>query len=368
LTLEGGFAPAYRDAFQIASQGKPQEIAGLGNMLQEIRPGYSESRLLSACSMVFGARSMQDRRQDPRFRPDSTLLVSLGTSQRGFLSDLSEGGMAFDRFLPQNANETIRLSFRLPDGCEVMEAKAEIVWTRDSRHRTGVRFIELSERTRRQLRQWLSARGFTLGADDLGNVPQQKALEGMHDLPANMILQTIGRVPPELGRAGVSSPQEQMSGYNTTYSPGLVLGVIVLCSAFAGLGYYLPNMLRGQQAAAQAPREESSRGLPAKSLDASLKPAAETERNRAVPQTPIEGTGFVLQLAAMTHRENADALVQTLRSKSFPAFVVAREGDPYYRVDVGPYPDAAYALSVKDKLKGGGFQTVFEKQLLATNH
>jgi len=309
---------------------------------------------------------MLDRRQYPRFIPDSALLVSLGKSRRGFLSDLSEGGMAFDGFLPQNPNEAVQLSFRLPDGCEVIEAMAEVVWTCDSRHRTGVRFIELADRTRRQLRHWLSARVFTLGVDDLENMPEQKAFEAIHNLPANMILQTIGgEAQPD---SHVSSPQEQTSGYDATYSLGLALSVLVLCSAFVGLGYYLPNVVRGQEARVQTRLAESSTGLPAKKVDASIKPEAGTERNSTVPQTPTGVTGFVLQLAAMTHRENAEALVETLRKKSFPAFVLARDGDPFYRVDVGPYPDDAYTRSVRDELKGGGFQAVLEKRLPAANY
>jgi ABC exporter DevB family membrane fusion protein len=75
--------------------------------------------------------------------------------------------------------------------------------------------------------------------------------------------------------------------------------------------------------------------------------------------TPTKLSGFVLQVGALTQRKNADALTAALRKKGFPAFVLARDGDPYYRVDVGPYPNAAGARIVEDKLKGGGFGTSF---------
>jgi cell division septation protein DedD len=83
--------------------------------------------------------------------------------------------------------------------------------------------------------------------------------------------------------------------------------------------------------------------------------------------TPAKPTGLVLQVGAMTHRENADALTAALRKKSFPAFVLARDGDPYYRVDVGPYPDEADARIAADKLKGGGFGTVVKSQYPVSN-
>jgi cell division septation protein DedD len=76
----------------------------------------------------------------------------------------------------------------------------------------------------------------------------------------------------------------------------------------------------------------------------------------------------MLQVAAMTRRANADALSAILRKQSFPAFVLARDGDPFYRVDVGPYADAADARAAKDKLKGGGFGTVIERQFPAATH
>ena len=78
-----------------------------------------------------------DRRQHPRLIPDSALLVSLGQSKRGFLSDISEGGMAFDGFPPKGGNNVIFLAFDLPEGGGSIEAIAEVVWTCDSLRRTG---------------------------------------------------------------------------------------------------------------------------------------------------------------------------------------------------------------------------------------
>jgi HlyD family secretion protein len=86
------------------------------------------------------------------------------------------------------------------------------------------------------------------------------------------------------------------------------------------------------------------------------------------PAAPAKLGGFVLQVGAMTHRENADALVASLRGKNFPAFVLARDGDRFYRVDVGPYPDVANARIAKNELKDGGFGAAIELQLRDDTH
>ncbi len=78
---------------------------------------------------------------------------------------------------------------------------------------------------------------------------------------------------------------------------------------------------------------------------------------------PPKFAGLVLQVGAMMHRENADALVATLRKQSFPAFVLERDGDSFYRVDVGPYPDGSNARIAKTELESGGFGTAIERRL-----
>jgi cell division protein FtsN len=73
---------------------------------------------------------------------------------------------------------------------------------------------------------------------------------------------------------------------------------------------------------------------------------------------PSHGTGFMLQVGAMTHKENADALAEILRRRYFPAFVSPPGTDRFYRVVVGPYRDADAALTAKRELKGEGFESI----------
>jgi cell division septation protein DedD len=70
--------------------------------------------------------------------------------------------------------------------------------------------------------------------------------------------------------------------------------------------------------------------------------------------------GFLLQAGAMSHKDNADALAALLQQKSFPAFVASRDGDPFHRVDVGPYPDLATATLAKNQMSSSGFATILK--------
>ena len=73
---------------------------------------------------------------------------------------------------------------------------------------------------------------------------------------------------------------------------------------------------------------------------------------------PLDHPGFLLQVGAMTHKDNADALAEQLRKKDFPAFVSHLEHDRFYYVFVGPYSDVDAMLKAKTGLKKEGFESI----------
>ncbi|MFY9529225.1 MAG: PilZ domain-containing protein [Candidatus Acidiferrales bacterium] len=101
---------------------------------------------------------IQDRRQYPRLVPDSPLSVSLSESKSGLLCDLCEAGVAVDALAPESQHELISVAFDLPEGGDRIQSRAEIAWTSNSGHRIGMRFVDLAETSRRQLREWIYAR------------------------------------------------------------------------------------------------------------------------------------------------------------------------------------------------------------------
>jgi DedD protein len=68
----------------------------------------------------------------------------------------------------------------------------------------------------------------------------------------------------------------------------------------------------------------------------------------------------VLQVAALTHQNDAVAIADMLQQKRFPSFVVAPTTDNFYRVQVGPYPDQRAAEVAKAALDHAGFQGIIK--------
>jgi hypothetical protein len=289
--------------------------------------------------------------------------------RRAFLSDLSEGGMAFDGLVVEGGPSMMSVGFNLPDGGGAIEAIAEVVWTCESRHRTGVRFLEVAEECRQRLREWLSARVVALES------PQGAVWDSLSEITGaarNWILQEIGEssAPEQLGQPGESPLKarglhgslgiaERLASYR---SAGVALGLVAVCSAFVTIGYYLPALSPAPKTAGYISTVQSpARFTP----NGSITSVSESSGAASVQAVDLPGKyeGFVLQVAAMAHRENAEALAKSLQQKNFPAFVFDRGGDGLYRVDVGPYPDAKYAHDVKNELTSAGFRSVLERQL-----
>jgi Mrp family chromosome partitioning ATPase len=83
---------------------------------------------------------------------------------------------------------------------------------------------------------------------------------------------------------------------------------------------------------------------------------------QSLPDTPRKPRrAITLQVAATTQEREALALAQTLQQDHLPAFVRPVASSPYYRVLVGPYPDASQASRVRQELRRLGFE-IFVRQ------
>lgn len=79
-----------------------------------------------------------------------------GRKLEGILLDLSETGMEVLTAEPQSRETRLKFHFQLPDGGLDVDARGEVAWSRPNGE-TGVRFVELTEVTKEELKSWVRA-------------------------------------------------------------------------------------------------------------------------------------------------------------------------------------------------------------------
>jgi len=95
-------------------------------------------------------------------------------------------------------------------------------------------------------------------------------------------------------------------------------------------------------------------------IPAASAPRAASTRPVRMTAPKIASGHIVLQLAAVTHQGDAMAMAEALQRKRFPSYVVPPSSDPYYRVQVGPYPDERAAENARSALDRAGFKAIIK--------
>jgi DedD protein len=182
----------------------------------------------------------------------------------------------------------------------------------------------------------------------------------------------------------------------------LFFGLVGICALFFALGYSLgrksePGLMAASAAAPQTATQTTSganktgSGSPAappmtfyksveqKDASPELTPAADAKTD--APATPtttnpaqtlpanasdttatLPTAGYFVQVAAVTKQEDADALVDALKKKQYPAFVAPQvTADKFFRVQVGPFADIKDAETMRSRLVGDGYSPIVKK-------
>jgi cell division septation protein DedD len=184
---------------------------------------------------------------------------------------------------------------------------------------------------------------------------------------------------------------------------GLFFFLVAICALFFALGYSLgrksePSIANAAtppatQPASAANKENSSsttaaappmtfyKSVEQKDANPELTPATQAKpETSASPasanpeQTPpanpadtnstttLPTGGYFVQVAAVTKQEDADALVDALKKKDYPAFVAPQSAnDKFFRVQVGPYSDIKDAEAMRTRLIGDGYSPILKK-------
>jgi len=108
---------------------------------------------------------------------------------------------------------------------------------------------------------------------------------------------------------------------------------------------------------------------PADSKEQPATAAAATPSGEAPPKAAAEtptaappGTGYYVQVAAVSRQEDAEALVEALKKKQYPAFTTNNPPtDKFYHIQVGPYGELKDAEAMRARLIGDGYNPIVKK-------
>jgi DedD protein len=208
----------------------------------------------------------------------------------------------------------------------------------------------------------------------------------------------------------VDSSQDTEITLGTAKLLGLFFGLVMVCAVFFALGYTLGRKSDAgfsSLSAATQPQTSSNRtkppgtaaGQPAqpmsfykaveqKDTNAQLTPAtadsgsagsnaSQSEPPAAAsstspqasqsasppdPMAPVPMGGYFVQVAAVSKQDDADALVDALKKKQYPAFVAANATtDKLFRVQLGPFGDIKEAEGMRARLVSDGYNPILKK-------
>ena len=73
-------------------------------------------------------------------------------------------------------------------------------------------------------------------------------------------------------------------------------------------------------------------------------------------------SGYFVQVAAVSKQEDAEALVDALKKKEYPAFVAPQATtDKLFRVQLGPFAEVKEAEAMRTRLIGDGYSPILKK-------
>jgi DedD protein len=88
----------------------------------------------------------------------------------------------------------------------------------------------------------------------------------------------------------------------------------------------------------------------------------QTPTNAPDPMTTLPTAGYSVQVAAVTKLDDAEALVDALKKKQYPAFVANTAGtDKFFHVQVGPFSDIKEAEAMRARLISDGYNPILKK-------
>jgi cell division septation protein DedD len=87
--------------------------------------------------------------------------------------------------------------------------------------------------------------------------------------------------------------------------------------------------------------------------------AAKTTESGAAPE--LSGSGLMVQVAAVSKQEDAEAMAAALRKKQYPVLVVPNQTSNLFHVQVGPFADQKDAEAMRARLANDGYNAILKR-------
>ncbi len=167
----------------------------------------------------------------------------------------------------------------------------------------------------------------------------------------------------------------------------LFFGLVILCAVFFGMGFSMgrnsvrsgpellpspgssggtrPSAVNKPSTPASAPESRPSEKPQQQAppdANASNNATATPAPDQSATPAPVQpGPGYFVQVAAVSKQEDAEALVESLKSRQYSAFIANPASDKLFRVQVGPFTDIKDAESMRAKLVSDGYSPILKK-------
>ena len=174
----------------------------------------------------------------------------------------------------------------------------------------------------------------------------------------------------------------------------LFFGLVVVCASFFGVGFTLgrnsirtgivaidsnlpsatgpvvrPSAVKsnnGAEASADQPTykpavQKNVSQVPATGADSGAPPSAD-DASKTDSTAPSSAGSYYVQVAAVSKQEDADALVEALKKKQYPAFSASNAPmDKLLHIQIGPFADIKEAEGTRAKLISDGYNPILKK-------
>jgi cell division septation protein DedD len=99
-----------------------------------------------------------------------------------------------------------------------------------------------------------------------------------------------------------------------------------------------------------------------KQASTQLTPAPEPQKTPpAAELKPITGTGYMVQIAAVSKHEDAEVLRDALQRKQYPVVITQAPTDKFFHVQVGPFANAKDADAMRARLVNDGYNPILKQ-------